>query len=151
MKKEGAIGLILIAIVVVIAVVFLRPKGLDAALGNGFTPDQVTQITTQVTERMENQPDVTVTISAEDEAFPRMLALLQEPSYSLTFTKEEDAYLGAVVSITITGDQGQSWSYNFHGGKLIQSGAAGKMKTYQISGGQATQQGILDFLLEQAG
>ena len=89
MKKEGAIGLILIAIVVVIAVVFLRPKGLDAALGNGFTPDQVTQITAQVTERMENQPDVTVTISAEDEAFPRMLALLQEPSYSLTFTKEE--------------------------------------------------------------
>ena len=151
MKKEGAIGLILIAIVVVIAVVFLRPKGLDAALGNGFTPDQVTQITAQVTERMENQPDVTVTISAEDEAFPRMLALLQEPSYSLTFTKEEDAYLGAVVSITITGDQGQNWSYNFHGGKLIQSGSAGKMKTYQISGGQATQQGILDFLLEQAG
>ena len=150
MKTEGKIGLLLIAIVIVVAVVFLRPKGLDAALGNGFTPDQVTQITAQVTERMEDQPDVTVTLSSSDEAFPQMLALLQEPSYSLTFTKEEDAYLGAVVSITITGNEGQNWSYNFHGGKLIQSGSDGKMKTYQISGGQATQQEILDFLLEQA-
>ena len=36
MKPEGAVGLLLIAVVVVLAVVFLRPKGLDAALGDGF-------------------------------------------------------------------------------------------------------------------
>lgn len=149
MKKEGAIGLILIAIIVVVAILFLRPKDLSAALGDGFAPDQVTQVTAQVTERMEDQPDVTVTIAAEDEAFPQMLALLQEPSYSRTFSKDEDAYLGAVVSMTLTGSQGQSWEYRFQGGKLIQAGPAGESKTYQISGGQATQQEILDFLLEQ--
>ena len=149
MKKEGAIGLILIAIIVVVAILFLRPKDLSAALGNSFAPDQVTQVTAQVTERMEDQADVTVTIAAEDEAFPQMLALLQEPSYSRTFSKEEDAYLGAVVSMTLTGSQGQSWEYCFQGGKLIQAGPAGETKTYQISGGQATQQEILDFLLEQ--
>lgn len=150
MKKEGKIGLLLIAIIVVVAIIFLRPKGLDAALGSGFAPDQVTQITAQVTERMEDQPDVTVTIAAEDEAFPQMLALLQEPSYSRTFSKDEDAYLGAVVSMTLTGSQGESWEYSFHGGKLVQAGPVGETKSYQISGGQATQQGILDFLLEQA-
>lgn len=149
MKKEGAIGLILIAIIVVVAILFLRPKDLSAALGSGFAPDQVTQVTAQVTERMEDQADVTVTIAAEDEAFPQMLALLQEPSYSRTFSQEEDAYLGAVVSMTLTGSQGQSWEYAFHGGKLIQAGPAGETKTYQISGGQATQQELLDFLLEQ--
>lgn len=149
MKKEGAIGLILIAIIVVVAILFLRPKDLSAALGDGFAPDQVTQVTTQITERMEDQADVTATIAAEDEAFPQMLALLQEPSYSRTFSKEEDAYLGAVVSMTLTGIQGQSWEYCFQGGKLIQAGPAGETKTYQISGGQATQQELLDFLLEQ--
>lgn len=149
MKKEGKIGLLLIAVIVVVAVIFLRPKGLSAALGDGFAPDQVTQVTAQVTERMEDAPDVTVTIAAEDEAFPQLLALLQEPSYSRTFSQEEDAYLGAVVSMTLTGSQGQSWAYSFQGGKLIQAGPAGETKTYQISGGQATQQEILDFLLEQ--
>ena len=149
MKKEGAIGLILIAIIVVVAILFLGPKDLSAALGDGFAPDQVTQVTAQITERMEDQADVTVTVAAEDEAFPQMLALLQEPSYSRTFSQEEDAYLGAVVALTITGSQGQSWEYRFQGGKLIQAGPAGETKTYQISGGQATQQELLDFLLEQ--
>ena len=149
MKKEGKIGLLLIAVIVVVAVIFLRPKGLSAALRDGFAPDQVTQVTAQVTERMEDAPDVTVTVAAQDEAFPQLLALLQEPSYSRTFSQEEDAYLGAVVSMTLTGSQGQSWAYSFQGGKLIQAGPAGETKTYQISGGQATQQEILDFLLEQ--
>lgn len=150
MKKEGKIGLLLIAVIVVVAVIFLRPKGLSAALRDGFAPDQVTQVTAQVTERMEDAPDVTVTVAAQDEAFPQLLALLQEPSYSRTFSQEEDAYLGAVVSMTLTGSQGQSWAYSFQGGKLIQAGPAGETKTYQISGGQATQQEILDFLLKQA-
>ena len=150
MKKEGKIGLLLIAVIVVVAVIFLRPKGLSAALGDGLAPDQVTQVTAQVTERMEDAPDVTVTVAAQDEAFPQLLALLQEPSYSRTFSQEEDAYLGAVVSMTLTGSQGQSWAYSFQGGKLIQAGPAGETKTYQISGGQATQQEILDFLLKQA-
>ncbi len=37
-KAEGAVGLLLIAAVVVIAVVFLRPKSLAAVLGDGFSP-----------------------------------------------------------------------------------------------------------------
>ena len=36
MKKEGAVGLILIAIIIVVAVLAFRPKGLEAALGGGF-------------------------------------------------------------------------------------------------------------------
>ena len=35
MKKEGAVGLFLIAVIVVVAVLFLRPKDLSAALGDG--------------------------------------------------------------------------------------------------------------------
>ena len=37
----------------------------------------------------------------------------------------------------------------FQGGKLIQAGPTDQTKTYQISGGQATQEKILDFLLAQ--
>ncbi|MFQ8984718.1 MAG: hypothetical protein ACLR6W_11030 [Evtepia sp.] len=38
-RKVGAVGLLLIAAVVVIAVVFLRPKGLAAVLGDRFSPE----------------------------------------------------------------------------------------------------------------
>ena len=44
MKKEGAIGLLLIVVIVVVAILFLRPKDLSAALGDGFAPEAVTAI-----------------------------------------------------------------------------------------------------------
>lgn len=148
MKPEGAVGLLLIAVVVVLAVVFLRPKGLDAALGDGFSPEEVTAISA-ILSPATGGTQTTLEIPAEEEAFGRLLALLQEPSYSRTFTKDDQIALDYVVYLRFANEETWAWSYQFQGGKLIQAGPAGETKTYQISGGQATQERILDFLLAQ--
>ena len=49
MKREGAVGLILIAILVVVMLVFLRGKSLEDIMGSGYTQADVTEITATVT------------------------------------------------------------------------------------------------------
>lgn len=148
MKPEGAVGLLLIAVVVVLAVVFLRPKGLDAALGDGFSPEEVTAVSATLSPAAGGE-EITQDIPTGEEAFGQLLALLQEPSYSRTFTKDDQISLDYVVYLRFANEETWAWSYQFQGGKLIQAGPAGETKTYQISGGQATQERILDFLLAQ--
>ena len=148
MKPEGAVGLLLIAVVVVLAVVFLRPKGLDAALGDGFSPEEVTAVSATLSPAAGGE-EITLDIPAGEEAFGQLLALLQEPSYSRTFAKDDQFTLGYVVYLSFATEETWAWTYPFQGGKLIQAGPTDQTKTYQISGGQATQERILDFLLAQ--
>ena len=149
MKKEGAIGLLLIAVIVVVAILFLRPKDLSAALGDGFAPEAVTAISATLSPVTTGGEEITLDFPAGEETFGQLLALLQEPSYSRTFTKDDQFTLGYVVYLCFATEETWAWSYQFQGGKLVQAGPAGEMKTYQISGGQATQERILDFLLAQ--
>lgn len=151
MKKEGAIGLLLIAIIVVVAILFLRPKDLSAALGDGFAPEAVTAISATLSPVTTGGEEITLDFPVGEETFGQLLALLQEPSYSRTFTSDDQIALGYQVYLSFATEEAWAWSYQFQGGKLIQAGPAGETKTYQISGGQDTQQEILDFLLEQAG
>ena len=116
MKPEGAVGLLLIAVVVVLAA---------------------------------GGEEITLDIPAGEEAFGQLLALLQEPSYSRTFAKDDQFTLGYVVYLSFATEETWAWTYHFQGGKLIQAGPTDQTKTYQISGGQATQERILDFLLAQ--
>ena len=51
--------------------------------------------------------------------------------------------------LSFANEEAWAWTYQFQGGKLVQAGPTGEAKTYQISGGQATQERILDFLLAQ--
>lgn len=148
MKPEGAVGLLLIAVVVVLAVVFLRPKGLDAALGDGFSPEEVTVVSATLSPAAGGE-EITLDIPAGEEAFGQLLSLLQEPSYSRTFTKDDQIALDYVGYLRFANEETWAWSYQFQGGKLVQAGPTGEAKTYQISGGQATQEKILDFLLAQ--
>ena len=145
-KAEGAVGLLLIAAVVVIAVVFLRPKSLAAVLG--FSPERVTAVSA-ILSPATGGTQITLEIPAEEEAFGQLLALLQEPSYSRTFAKDDQFTLGYVVYLSFATEETWAWTYHFQGGKLIQAGPTDQTKTYQISGGQATQEKILDFLLAQ--
>lgn len=85
-KAEGAVGLLLIAAVVVIAVVFLRPKSLAAVLGDGFSPERVTAVSA-ILSPATGGTQITLEIPAEEEAFGQLLALLQEPSYSRTLPR----------------------------------------------------------------
>lgn len=149
MKKEGAIGLLLIAVIVVVAILFLRPKDLSAALGDGFAPEAVTAISATLSPVTTGGEEITLDIPAGEEAFGQLLALLQEPSYSRTFAKDDQFTLGYVVYLSFATEETWAWTYHFQGGKLIQAGPTDQTKTYQISGGQATQERILDFLLAQ--
>ena len=151
MKKEGAIGLLLIAVIVGVAILFLRPKDLSAALGDGFAPEAVTAISATLSPVTTGGEEITLDFPAGEETFGQLLALLQEPSYSRTFTSDDQIALGYQVYLSFATEEAWAWSYQFQGGKLIQAGPAGETKTYQISGGQNTQQEILEFLLEQAG
>lgn len=148
MKREGAIGLLCIAVLVVIMLIFLRGKDLEEMMGGGYTQADITQITATMTG---NDQTLTVDFAAGEQNYLDLLSLLQEPSYSLTFVSSDGAGLDYAVSLTFTGADEKTWSYDFQGGKLIQAGQTGHTKTYQISGGQETQQKILDFLLAQDG
>lgn len=146
MKKEGAIGLILIAIIVVVAVLGFRPKGLESALGGGFDPANVAQVTITLTPAAGGDP-LTATLAGNGEEFAHLLAVLQDPSYSRTNTKDDQITLDYLVDITFTDGAEGSWSYHCQGGKLMQAGVTDNLKTYQISDGQTTQQKILDYCL----
>ena len=158
-RKVGAVGLLLIAAVVVIAVVFLRPKGLAAVLGDGFSPERVTAISA-ILSPATGGTQTTLEIPAEEEAFGQLLALLQEPSYSRTFAKDDQFTLGYVVYLSFATEETWAWTYHFQGGKLIQAGPTDQTKTYQISGpyqpgyqtyraDPAVQKAIMDLLLAQ--
>lgn len=149
MKKEGAIGLLLIVVIVVVAILFLRPKDLSAALGDGFAPEAVTAISATLSPVTTGGEEITLDFPAGEETFGQLLALLQEPSYSRTFAKDDQFTLGYVVYLSFATEETWAWTYQFQGGKLVQAGPADQTKTYQISGGQATQEKILDFLLAQ--
>ncbi len=149
MKKEGAIGLLLIVVIVVVAILFLRPKDLSAALGDGFAPEAVTAISATLSPVTTGGEEITLDFPAGEETFGQLLALLQEPSYSRTFTKDDQIALDYVVYLSFANEETWAWTYQFQGGKLVQAGPTGETKTYQISGGQATQERILDFLLAQ--
>lgn len=149
MKKEGAVGLLLIVIIIVIAILMFRPKGLESALGSGFDPAAVTQATVTLTPAAGGDTR-TATVSSDSEDFAQLLAVLQGASYSRTHTKEEGITLDYVVDITFTGGEGESWAYHCQGGKLMQAGVIDNLKTYQISDGQTTQQKILDYCLTLA-
>lgn len=147
MKREGAVGLILIAILVVVMLVFLRGKSLEDIMGSGYTQADVTEITATVTGADEI---MTTDFAAGDQGYLDLISLLQEPSYSRTFTSDDSGALDYAVTLTFTGSGDQTWEYAFQGGKLIHAGVTGSPKTYQISGGQDSQQKILDFLLTRA-
>ena len=147
MKREGAVGLILIAILVVVMLVFLRGKSLEDIMGSGYTQADVTEITATVTGADEI---MTTDFAAGDQGYLDLISLLQEPSSSRTFTSDDSGALDYAVTLTFTGSGDQTWEYAFQGGKLIHAGVTGRPKTYQISGGQDSQQKILDFLLTQA-
>ena len=147
MKREGAVGLILIAILVVVMLVFLRGKSLEDIMGSGYSQADVTEITATLTGADET---LTTDFAAGDQGYLDLISLLQEPSYSRTFTSDDSGALDYAVTLTFTGSGDQTWEYAFQGGKLIHAGVTGSPKTYQISGGQDSQQKILDFLLTPA-
>ena len=121
MKREGAVGLLLIAVLVVVMLVFLRGKDLEDIMGSGYTQADVTSISATLTGADQ-------TLTADSAAGDQDYA----------------------VTLTFTGSGDKTWEYDFQGGKLIHAGLTGSPKTYQISGGQDSQQKILDFLLTQA-
>ena len=63
-------------------------------------------------------------------------------------TKDFSKLIGS-SRLSFATEETWAWTYHFQGGKLIQAGPTDQTKTYQISGGQATQEKILDFLLAQ--
>lgn len=76
MKKEGAIGLLLIVVIVVVAILFLRPKDLSAALGDGFAPEAVTAISATLSPVTTGGEEITLDFPAGEETFGQLLALL---------------------------------------------------------------------------
>lgn len=146
MKKEGAVGLILIAIIIVVAVLAFRPKGLEAALGGGFDTAEVTKVTITLTPTAGGEA-LTAEVPAESEDFAHLLTVIREPNYSRTNTKDDQVAFDYLVDLDFFNEAGETWTLHLQGGRLVQAGPSGKLKTYQISGGQATQQKILDYCL----
>lgn len=106
MKREGAVGLILIAILVVVMLVFLRGKSLEDIMGSGYTQADVTEITATLTGADET---LTTDFAAGDQGYLDLISLLQEPSYSRTFTSDDSGALDYAVTLTFTGSGDQTW------------------------------------------
>ncbi|MBQ2926682.1 MAG: hypothetical protein IJE03_07640 [Ruminiclostridium sp.] len=129
-------------------ILLFMPKDFSKAMGDGFDISQVEQI--QVTlVPVEGDETLTVTLNQGEEEYVDLITLLQEPTYSRTSSKSDEISLDYWVNILFSDGEIWPWSYDFQADKLVSAGS-GSMKTYQISGGEATQQAILDYLLTLA-
>ena len=129
-------------------ILLFMPKDFSKAMGDGFDISQVEQI--QVTlVPVEGEGTLTVTLNQGEEEYVDLITLLQEPTYSRTSSKSDEISLDYWVNILFSDGEIWPWSYDFQADKLVSAGS-GSMKTYQLSGGEESQQKILDFLLPLA-
>ena len=82
-------------------------------MGSGYTQADVTEITATLTGADET---LTTDFAAGDQGYLDLISLLQEPSYSRTFTSDDSGGLDYDVSLTFSGSVDQSWEYAFLGG-----------------------------------
>lgn len=140
----------LLFILVAVALVLLMPQDLDWALGKNYDVSKIQDIQVQL-DPADGGESISYTLNKGEDAYVQVLTLLQKPSYSRTFSKEEEGGLDYLVTLTLSNSV-KSWDVVLDGGKQVALGAqdSAKLKTCQISGGQETQQEILDYLLTQA-
>ena len=128
------------------AILFFMPKEFEKAMGNGFDPEKVEKIEVDLLPVAGKEP-LGVTLQQGDEEFGKLLALLQKPNYSRSNSVNNEITIGYEVKLSFATSEAWAWQYGFHGGKMVELGPYGQTKTYQISGGEETQQAILDYLL----
>ncbi len=139
--------LVLLLFVLCIGAIFLfLPRNFEKAMGDGFAPEKVACIQADLLPVGGESPRH-VTLRQGEEAFGKLLALLQAPTYSRTLSKSSEITLGYEVQLSFGSSEAWAWRYQFMGGKLVEAGPYDRAKTYQLSGGAETQQAILDYLL----
>ena len=129
-------------------ILLFMPKDFSKAMGDGFDISQVEQIMVTLVP-VEGDETLTVTLNQGEEEYVDLITLLQEPNYSRTSSKSDEISLDYWVCLLFSDGEIWPWSYDFQADKLVSAGS-GSMKTYQLSGGEETQQKILDFLLPLA-
>lgn len=129
-------------------ILLFMPKDFSKAMGDGFDISQVEQIMVTLVP-VEGDGTLTVTLNQGEEEYVDLITLLQEPTYSRTSSKSDEISLDYWVNILFSDGEIWPWSYDFQADKLVSAGS-GSMKTYQLSGGEESQQKILDFLLPLA-
>lgn len=146
MKGQVQRLVVLLLFVLCLGFIFLSmPRDFEKAMGGGFAPEKVEQIQAELLP-VDGEP-VSVTVRQGEEEFGKVLALLQEPTYSRTLSKSEEITLDYEVKLNFSTGETWAWAYQFMGGKFVEVGPTDETKTYQISGGEETQQAILDYLL----
>jgi len=130
-------------------ILLFMPKDFSKVMGAGFDISQVEKIEVDILPTEGKEP-VEMTLEQGEEEYVDLITLLQEPTYSRTSSKSDEITLDCQVFLSFADSEAWGWSYQFQGGKLVQAGPSDDMKTYQISGGEATQQAILDYLLTLA-
>ena len=147
MKGQVQKVVVLLLFVICLGAIFLcLPRDFEKAMGGGFDPEKVEKIDVYLLP-VEGKEPLGVTIQQGDEAFGKLLALLEKSTYSRTVSKSKEITLGYEVKLSFATGESWAWQYQFMGGKLVEVGPSGQTKTYQISGGEETQQAILDYLL----
>ena len=129
-------------------ILLFMPKDFSKAMGDGFDISQVEKIEASLIP--VGGEAIQVTLNQGEEEYVDLITLLQEPNYSRTSSKSDEITLDYQVYISFADSESWGWSYEFMGGKLVSVGPSDDMKTYQISGGEESQQKILDFLLPLA-
>ena len=146
---KGTRLVVVLLFLMAFGMIFLfMPKEFTTAMGSDFDISQVEKIEANLIP-VEGEP-LKVTLNQGEEEYVDLITLLQEPNYSRTSSKSDEITLGYQVYISFADSESWGWSYEFMGGKLVQTGPSTDMKTYQISGGEESQQKILDFLLPLA-
>ena len=128
-------------------ILLFMPKDFSDAMGDGFDISQVEKI--EVSLIPVGGEAIQVTLNQGEEEYVDLITLLQEPNYSRTSSKSDEITLDYRVHLLFSDGEIWPWSYDFQADKLVSAGS-GSMKTYQLSGGEESQQKILDFLLPLA-
>lgn len=154
MKKlslKHKIALVELVVVVLIVLYFFAPRPFASAMGEGFAPDQVTQIQVDLTNFSgDGQPGRTLLLDPADQEAQELLDWLDGKWYLPYYVEGDSRQITLDYTIRLTFSQPEgTWSCTMTGDRAIDMDAPARSRSYQVSGSEEFQRSLLDFLLQQ--
>lgn len=154
MKKlslKHKIALVELVVVVLIVLYFFAPRPFASAMGEGFAPDQVTQIQVDLTNFSgDGQPGRTLLLDPADPAAQELVNWLEGKWYFPYYVEGDSRQITLDYKIYLTFSQPEgAYCCSLTGDRAIDMDSAWSSHSYQVSGSEEFQRSLLDFLLQQ--
>lgn len=155
MKKlslKHKIALVELVVILLIVLYFFAPRSFSQAMGEGFAPDQVTQIQVDLTNFSgDGQPGHTLLLDPADQAAQELVDWLDGKRYFPYYVEGDSRQITLDYTIQLTFSQPEgAYCCTMTGDRAIDMvDSTGRSRSYQVSGSEEFQRSLLDFLLQQ--